>query len=96
MRSTGKYSISNASYATVIATTHPSNPSQTLRKTEPNADQNQKTDQNRNENSNENGFDNHFTEYLSTPQPLQNSDEDYSNTMQIAAEYDNTAPSNKR
>ena len=59
----GNTRLATASYATVIATTHPSSPCQTLRKTEPNADQNQKTDQNRNEN----GFDNHFTEYLSTP-----------------------------
>ena len=94
----GNTRLATASYATVIAAIHPASPCQTLRKTEPNADQNQKTDQNRNqnrnENSNENGFDNSLTEYLSTPQPLQNSDEDYSNTLQMAAaEYDNTPPS---
>ena len=90
----GNTRLATASYATVIAAIHSSSLDQTLRKTEPNADQNQKREQNRNENGNENGIDNPLTEYLNTPQPLQNSDEDYLNTMQIAAaEYDNTEPS---
>ena len=80
----GSTRLETAFYASTI---NLSSPCQTLRKTEPNADQNQKRDQNKEDNNTENGFDNSLTEYLNTPPTLQNSEADYSNTVQSA---DNT------
>ena len=72
----GNTLLETASYASAINLL---SPDPMLRKTEPNADQNQKRDPNREDNRDENGIDNTLTEYLSMSPTQQNSEaEDFS------------------